>query len=166
MKAKGHGTYDLITQSEFLPIVTSSDHPHCIIHFFHDDFERCKIVDKHLALLAPQYLPVKFARIDAKKTPFFVDKLKISVLPTIVLFKDGKVVDRIVGFEELGGKDDFSTKEFELRLRASGIMTQLKCHASCAKSLAEDERRNQNGGKMFIVGGKFAQHIDDSDDSS
>ena len=63
--------------------------------------------------LSQKYLPVKFARMDAEKAPFFVEKLKIIMLPTIVLFKDGVAVDRVVGFEELGGHDDFTTKELE-----------------------------------------------------
>jgi thiol-disulfide isomerase/thioredoxin len=161
LKAKGHGSYDLIVQSEFLPIVTDAAHQNCIIHFFHRDFDRCKIVDKHLTLLAPRYLPVKFARLDAEKTPFFVEKLKIAVLPTVVCFKDGKVVDRLTGFEELGNKDDFTTEEFETRLKKSGVMTQLKCHVNAADRLSEDEKRNQNGGRVFSIGGKFGPTFDD-----
>lgn len=50
-KAKGHGEYNTIVQDEFLPKVTASKYVVC--HFFHRDFERCKIVDKHLRSLAP-----------------------------------------------------------------------------------------------------------------
>lgn len=35
------------------------------------------------------------------------------MLPTVVLFRDGIAVDRIVGFEALGGSDDFATKDLE-----------------------------------------------------
>lgn len=41
--------------------------------------------------------------------PFFVDKLKIRTLPCVVLFVGGVAVDRVVGFEPLGGADDFPT---------------------------------------------------------
>lgn len=41
--------------------------------------------------------------------PFFVDKLKIRTLPCLVLFVGGVAVDRVVGFEPLGGVDDFPT---------------------------------------------------------
>lgn len=44
-----------------------------------------------------------------KDAPFFTVKLGIKVLPCIVAFKGGVTVDRVVGFEELGGKDDFAT---------------------------------------------------------
>ena len=36
------------------------------------------------------------------QAPFFVDKLKIQMLPCIVMFQGGKAFDRIVGFDELG----------------------------------------------------------------
>jgi hypothetical protein len=42
-------------------------------------------------------------------SPFFTVKLGIKVLPCVVLFKHGRSVDRVVGFEQLGGKDDFPT---------------------------------------------------------
>ena len=41
--------------------------------------------------------------------PFFTVKLNVKVLPCIVLFSKGVAVDRTVGFEEFGAKDDFST---------------------------------------------------------
>ena len=48
-------------------------------------------------------------KLNADKAPFFIQKLAIKVLPTVVCFKDGVAVDRIVGFEELGGTDEFDT---------------------------------------------------------
>lgn len=41
--AKGHGEYQEITQDAFLAEVTSS--ARVAVHFYHNDFERCKIVD-------------------------------------------------------------------------------------------------------------------------
>jgi hypothetical protein len=38
-----------------------------------------------------------------------VDKLKVWMLPTLALIKAEKVIDYVVGFDELGGKDDFTT---------------------------------------------------------
>ena len=43
---KGHGEYQEITEQEFLPNVTKSKYT--VVHFYHKDFERCKIVDMHL----------------------------------------------------------------------------------------------------------------------
>ena len=71
--AKGHGRYDEITEEQFLPLVTKTKF--VILHFFHKDFERCKIIDKHLTDIARKHTESKFARIDAEKCPFFVTKL-------------------------------------------------------------------------------------------
>eukprot|EP00954_Amorphochlora_amoebiformis_P017325 1318386-Amorphochlora_amoeboformis.AAC.1 len=41
---RGHGKYSEIVEEEFLPTVTKSKHVVC--HFYHKDFQRCKIMDK------------------------------------------------------------------------------------------------------------------------
>lgn len=57
---------------------------------------------QHLARLAKRHVECKFLKLDAEKAPFFVDKLAVRVLPTVVCFKDGVAFpDRIVGFEGL-----------------------------------------------------------------
>ena len=45
-KVKGHGDYKVIQETEFLKEVTTTKRVIC--HFYHKDFERCKIMDKHL----------------------------------------------------------------------------------------------------------------------
>ena len=119
-KAAGHGEYLDITQDEFLRQVTKS--PYVICSFYHREFVRCKIMDKHLGVLAAKHFETKFVRIDAEKTPFFIQKLNIKVLPCVVCFIDGIAVDRLVGFEDFGGKDDFSTKRFAYRLWQAGMI--------------------------------------------
>jgi hypothetical protein len=98
-KAKGHGQYRTISQDEFLPECTGSEY--VAIHFFHNDFERCKIMDFHLKKICPYHLTCKFLRIDVEKTPFFVAKLMIKTLPSVVVFNDGKEIKRLLGFEGL-----------------------------------------------------------------
>ena len=60
--------------------------------------------------------------MDAEKAPFFVNKLMIKVLPTIITFIDGVKSDEIVGFEELGGVDDFPTINLTRRLIRTGVL--------------------------------------------
>ena len=45
-KTLGHGTYSEIKEEEFLPTVTKTQY--VVVHFYHNDFERCKIIDMHL----------------------------------------------------------------------------------------------------------------------
>lgn len=49
-------------------------------------------------------------QINAEKAPFLVDRLKIWMLPTLALVKHEKTTDYVVGFNELGGRDDFQTE--------------------------------------------------------
>ena len=37
----------------------------CVCHFFHQDFERCRILDKHLAILVKKYFDTRFIRLSA-----------------------------------------------------------------------------------------------------
>jgi len=83
--AQGHGEYREIVEDEFLKEVCGS--PYVVIHFFHPEFFNCKVVDKHLRLLAPKHLACKFLTLNAEKAPFFVTKLHIQVLPTVIVFR-------------------------------------------------------------------------------
>lgn len=49
-------------------------------------------------------------QINAEKSPYLVEKLKIWMLPTLALICQEKTVDYVVGFDDLGGKDDFTTE--------------------------------------------------------
>ena len=68
-----------------------------------------QVMDKHLQELCQLHLETKFVRIDAEKSPFLTERLKIWMLPTLALVKNEKVLDYVVGFDDLGGKDDFTT---------------------------------------------------------
>ncbi|KAI8470204.1 MAG: thioredoxin-like protein [Monoraphidium minutum] len=124
LERKGHGGYEEVTEGDFLEITTTTEN--VVVHFYHRDFERCKIVDRHLAALAKRYMETRFIKISAPDSPFFTVKLGIKVLPCVVLFKDGVSVDRVVGFDQLGGKDDFATAAFEGRLKAANMVTSAR----------------------------------------
>lgn len=116
----GHGEYSEITEGDFLEICTKTDKFVC--HFFHKDFERCKILDMHFSILSKKYFDTRFVKLDAEMSPFFVVKLDIKILPAILVFKGGVVTDRIVGFESFGQRDDFPTSVLEDRLWVFGIL--------------------------------------------
>ena len=66
-------------------------------------------MDKHLREISYKHPECRFLALNAEKSPFFVQKLAIKTLPTLVCFIDGVAKDRVVGFEDLGGVDDFDT---------------------------------------------------------
>ncbi len=45
--------------------------------------------------------------------------------------QDGIAVDRIVGFEELGGVDDFKTEVMARRIAKKGIIVLVRVHTPC-----------------------------------
>ncbi|KNA23678.1 hypothetical protein SOVF_022690 [Spinacia oleracea] len=110
----GHGDYSEIpSEKEFFSVVKASDRVVC--HFYRENWP-CKVMDKHLSVLAKQHIETRFVKIQAEKSPFLAEKLKIVVLPTLAVIKNAKVENYMVGFDELGGRDDFSTEELEERL--------------------------------------------------
>ena len=117
---RSHGEYREITQDEFLPAVTRSNHVVC--HFYHRDFQRCRIIDHHLRIIAQTHPETRFIKLDSEKAPFFVDRLNIRTLPTVVLFRDGVAFDRIIGYEGVSDKDDFPTLALTRRLVKSNII--------------------------------------------
>lgn len=110
----GHGEYSEIpSEKDFFSIVKASERVVC--HFYRENWP-CKVMDKHLSILAKQHIETRFVKIHAEKSPFLAEKLKIVVLPTLALIRNSKVENYLVGFDELGGRDDFSTEELEERL--------------------------------------------------
>ncbi|XP_055847724.1 thioredoxin domain-containing protein 9 [Episyrphus balteatus] len=119
--ANGHGVYtELADEKEFFEVSKKS--PNIVCHFYRDSTERCRIVDMHLKILAAKHVEAKFCKVNAEKSPFLTQRLRIKIIPTIALVKDSKTKDFIVGFTDLGNCDDFSTDMLEWRIAQSGAI--------------------------------------------
>lgn len=70
--------------------------------------------------MAPKYPHTLFLRASVADIPFLVGKLGIQVLPCVYVFVDGRGTDRLIGFEDLGHNDNFTTAALEFRLKQSG----------------------------------------------
>jgi hypothetical protein len=85
--------------------------PRCVVHFYHSNFKRCEIMDKHLTVrwfsapsvypitnymqkLAQKYFSTRFFRVFVENVPWLVEKLGIKVLPCVICFIDGVSRDR------------------------------------------------------------------------
>ncbi|XP_066254928.1 thioredoxin domain-containing protein 9 [Euwallacea similis] len=116
-----HGKYEELPEEKcFFDIIKKSEN--IVLHFYVNSSERCQIVDKHLKILAPKHIEARFAKLNAEKCPFLAEKLKIKVIPTIVLIHNTILVDKIIGFSEIGNRDDFSTEVLEWRIAQNGII--------------------------------------------
>jgi len=121
--AAGHGEYrECHDQKVFFEELKKE--ARAVVHFYRPSTRRCEIVDRHLAALARRHLETKFMRVDAERCPFVAERLKIWALPTIVLVRDGRTDHSIVGFDELGGRDDFATETLEAVLTAHGVLAE------------------------------------------
>jgi len=113
-QALGHGSYDEIEEEAFLKTVTASER--CVVHFYHKQFEKCKVIDMHLRKCAKKFFGTRFVRLDAEKAPFFVEKLQIRTLPCAVVFNDGIAKGRQLGYDGLGD-EQFSTVQLAWRIK-------------------------------------------------
>ncbi|GBF91865.1 hypothetical protein Rsub_04970 [Raphidocelis subcapitata] len=119
--ARGHGAYtELSDEKQFFKEVKGEER--VVAHFYRESSWPCKVVDKHLELLCRKHLETKFFKVNAEKSPYLTEKLKVWMLPTLALIKNEKVVDYVVGFDDLGGKDDFATEALEERLAAADAL--------------------------------------------
>ncbi|KAL2477352.1 Thioredoxin domain-containing protein 9-like protein [Forsythia ovata] len=141
--ALGHGEYSEIhNEKEFFSIVKASERVVC--HFYRENWP-CKVMDKHLSILAKQHIETRFVKINAEKSLYLAEKLKIVVLPTLALIKNAKVDDYVVGFDELGGTDEFSTEELEERLAKSQVIVydgEPSLNASKSKGKTKSVRQS------------------------
>ena len=126
LKETQHGTYQEIKdEKQLMDITTSTER--CIVHFMKPDFNRCRIMDGKLAVLAEKHYEARFVSINVENAPFLVVKLGIQVLPCVVCFRDAVGVDRVVGFEGVGRKpDDCDPGMLEGRFLGSGILERAK----------------------------------------
>lgn len=120
-------------EKELMDTVTSSEV--AIVHFYQPTFGKCRLMNERLSLVAEKHLLVRVLAIPAEKTPFLVSKLKIQVLPFVVVYRNGKEVTRIVGFEGLGPNPGEVTDEgLEQRLYQCGAINRKTTNFASVRS--------------------------------
>ncbi|XP_069010246.1 thioredoxin domain-containing protein 9 [Embiotoca jacksoni] len=139
--SKGHGEYrEIASEKDFFSEVKESKNVVC--HFYRSSTFRCKIHDKHLAILAKKHVETKFIKLNVEKAPFLTEKLRIKVIPTLALLIDGKTKDYVVGFSDLGNTDEFTTEVLEWRLGCAEVINY-------SGNLMEPPTAGQRSGTKF-----------------
>lgn len=119
--SQGHGEYrEISSEKDFFGEV--KDSKNVVVHFYKSSTFRCKILDKHLAILAKKHIETKFIKLNVDKAPFLTERLRIKIIPTLVLLLDGKTKDYVVGFSDLGNTDEFPTEMLEWRLGCADVI--------------------------------------------
>ncbi|CEG35667.1 thioredoxin domain-containing protein 9 [Plasmopara halstedii] len=122
LRAHGHGEYSTICDThDFFEVMKKSDK--VVVHFFTPANAFCQLVDSHLTRLAPHHVETKFARINAEKAEYLVDKLGVYMIPCIALVHNQKVEKMVQGLDELGGTDKFSTAFLAYYLSLHKVLT-------------------------------------------
>ncbi|XP_020504015.1 thioredoxin domain-containing protein 9 [Labrus bergylta] len=160
--SKGHGEYrEIPSEKEFFGEV--KDTKNVVCHFYRNSTFRCKILDKHLAILAKKHVETKFLKLNVEKAPFLTERLHIKIIPTLALLLDGKTKDYVVGFTDLGNTDEFPTEMLEWRLGCAGVINY-------SGNLMEPPTVNKRSGTKFTkvekktIRGRGYDSDSDSDD--
>ena len=121
LRAQGHGQLVHVTDDKDF-FAKAKQASKMVVHFSRASTRRCEILQKHLELLAAKHIGTLFIQVDAEKSPFLAERLKIHTLPSMVLCLNGKTEHTIIGFDELGGHDSFTTDELERVLYTRGVV--------------------------------------------
>lgn len=162
---KGHGTYTEIgDEADFFRECKQSRL--VCLQMYRPSTWRCELVDKHLNKLAQDHLECRFLKINAEKIPFLVERLRIMVIPTLVLVIAGKVAHQVVGFDELGGTDDFTTEKLASVLHQHKVISLTE--AQQANFDSDDEQEDKREFTMTLQSTKASRKTvqDDFDDLS
>jgi thioredoxin 1 len=96
-----------VQESQFEVEVVQSTLP-VVVDFYAPWCGPCKILSPMLDELAgPLTNKVKFVKINVDEAPALAQRLEIQGVPTLVFFKDGKVLDSLVG---LASRDTLKTR--------------------------------------------------------
>lgn len=81
--------------------ISLNDSKFVAIKFFASWCGPCKVMDPSLKKLETEFSDVKFLAVDIDELPAIAAKYKIMSVPTIVLLKSSKEVERVKGMQAL-----------------------------------------------------------------
>jgi hypothetical protein len=83
------------------------------------------------------------------------------------MFKHGVSAAKIVGFDQLGGKDDFSTGAFELQLKKADLISssssRSKAHRGDDESSDDEQQQQQSSIRQGFKNIALGDDDEDSD---
>lgn len=94
-----------VTREEFDKII-SNGHKLIVVDFFADWCMPCLMMAPVIEELAENMKEVKFVKIDIDDNPKLSQRYEIRSIPTLIFFRDGKMIDKIIG-----GMDEDNLRE-------------------------------------------------------
>lgn len=127
--AKGHGIYGEVPDPEtFYRYVKESER--VIVHFMRRSTPRCEIIERHLRLLAKEHFETRFCYVDCERIPSLPERFNVLMLPTLMLVEKQNTFHSIIGFDEFGGHDDFTTETVRGVLSQYGMINPNGMYAA------------------------------------
>lgn len=94
-----------VTESEFNEIV-GNGHKLVVVDFFADWCMPCLMMAPIIDELAEQMEDVKFVKINVDDNKEIAEKYEVRSIPTLIFFKEGKEVDKVVGGIDAEGLEE------------------------------------------------------------
>lgn len=85
----------IINEKEFQATVSSGV---VLVDFFANWCGPCKMVGPILEKIDPEFPTIEFVKVDVDQSQSLAIQFQVQSIPTILIFKDGQVVERQVGF--------------------------------------------------------------------
>ncbi len=86
-----------ISAGEFEETINNSGKTIAVIDFYAEWCMPCLMVAPILEELAGKFKNIRFARINVDENKELSSRFNIASIPTLIIFKDGKEVERIIG---------------------------------------------------------------------
>ena len=85
-----------VTDEEFSEIVNNS-HKVVVVDFYAEWCMPCLMISPIIDELSESMKEVKFVKMNLDENQALAQRLNVSSIPCIIIFKEGKEVDRIIG---------------------------------------------------------------------
>jgi thiol-disulfide isomerase/thioredoxin len=178
-RAAGHGTYQELGDGSrqdtrdvaqaFFSAAKESER--VVVHFYRPSTTICDVFHKHLERLAAKHLETRFVKLNVQDcdvsergASFLVERLKITVMPTLLLVHNRQSIHQIRGFDELGGTDSFTANMLAHVLAKYGLLQRADDEIPDELLSNASNRSNLHGSTFHRTGNKGQRHRHEPDD--